>query len=77
MELWNLMGEIKKMGVSDVCPTVDAIRAFLEHLVDPMLAEIPILDDPPLSQQQKVAKQVFLFIYLETFVMAIQRLINI
>jgi len=71
------MGEIKKMGVSDVCPTVDAIRAFLEHLVDPMLAEIPILDDPPLSQQQKVAKQVFLFIYLETFVMAIQRLINI
>lgn len=55
------MGEIRKMGVSDVCPTVDAIRAFLEHLVDPMLAEIPILDYPPLSQQQKVAKQVFLF----------------
>lgn len=61
------MGEIRKMGVSDVCPTVDAIRAFLEHLVDPMLAEIPILDYPPLSQQQKVAKQVFfyfLFFYL-------------
>jgi len=72
------VGEIRKMGVSDVCPTVDAIRAFLEHLVDPMLAEkTSILDDPPLSQQQKVAKQVFFCIYLETFVMAIQSLISI
>ncbi|XP_012570395.1 uncharacterized protein [Cicer arietinum] len=48
------------MGVSDVCPTVDTIRAFLEHLVDPMLPEKPSIRDeePALSQQHKVAKQV-------------------
>lgn len=53
------------MGVSDVCPTVDTIRAFLEHLVDPMLPEKPSIRDeePALSQQHKVAKQVFSFIF--------------
>jgi hypothetical protein len=53
-----------KMGLSDVCPTVDAIRAFLEHLVDPMLpAKASIRDDLPLSQQLKLAKQVSSFIF--------------
>jgi hypothetical protein len=48
------------MAVSEMCSTLDAIRAFLEHLVDPMLQEKPsISDDPSLSLQQKVAKQVF------------------
>jgi hypothetical protein len=48
------------MAVSEMCSTLDAIRAFLEHFVDPMLQEKPsISDDPSLSLQQKVAKQVF------------------
>ncbi|CAK8573178.1 unnamed protein product [Lathyrus sativus] len=46
------------MVVSQVCSSVDAIRAFLEHFVDLMLPEKPsIQDDPPLSQQQKIANQ--------------------
>jgi hypothetical protein len=57
------------MAVSEMCSTVDAIRAFLEHLVDPILQEKPsISDDPSLSLQHKVAKQVFFFlIHLEFF----------
>jgi hypothetical protein len=52
------------MSLSDVCPTVDAVRAFLEHLVDPMLPAKPsIRDDLPLSQQLKLAKQVSSFIF--------------
>lgn len=47
------------MALSDVCPTEDALRAFLEHLVDPMLPAKP--SDPSRSQQQKVAKQVYSF----------------
>ncbi|KEH17747.1 hypothetical protein MTR_0002s1280 [Medicago truncatula] len=47
------------MDVSEVCPTVDAIRAFLEYLVDPLLQEDHSTnDDLPLSQHEKVAKQV-------------------
>jgi len=64
-----------KMGRSDVCPTVDAVRAFIEHLVDPMLpAKASIRDAPPISQQQKVARQVSSFIFLDPFDIAIQRL---
>lgn len=66
------------MVVSQVCSSVDAIRAFLQHLVDPMLPQKPsIHDDPPLSQQQKIANQVFFsfsFINFITFVKTIQRL---
>jgi len=65
------------MDVSEVCQTVDAIRAFLEYLVDPLLQEDHSTnDDLPLSQHEKVAKQVFFFIHLETFVMADHRLTN-
>ncbi|XP_003597504.3 uncharacterized protein [Medicago truncatula] len=47
------------MDVSEVCPTVDAIRAFLEYLVDPLLQEDHSTnDDLPLSQHEKVANQV-------------------
>ncbi|KAK2434256.1 hypothetical protein P8452_31428 [Trifolium repens] len=57
-----------KMGLSDVCPTVDAVRAFLEHLVDPMLpAKASIRDDLPLSQQLKLAKQVHSVVLLYNY----------
>jgi hypothetical protein len=50
------------MDVSEVCPTVDAIKAFLEYLVDPLLQEDhSTSDDLPLSQHEKVANQVFFF----------------
>ncbi|CAK8563333.1 unnamed protein product [Lathyrus sativus] len=56
------------MVVSQVCSSVDAIRAFLEHLVDPMLPEKPsIQDDPPLSQQQKIANQVHSIVLLYNY----------
>jgi hypothetical protein len=48
------------MAASEVCPVVDAINAFLEYLVDPLLQEEHYVSgDPPLSLQEKVAKQVF------------------
>lgn len=48
------------MPQSDVCPTEDAVKAFLEQLVDPMLpAKSSIRDNPTPSHQQSVAKQVF------------------
>ncbi|WJX68229.1 hypothetical protein P8452_52617 [Trifolium repens] len=47
------------MAASEACPVVDAINAFLEYLVDPLLQEEHyVSDDPPLSLQEKVAKQV-------------------
>lgn len=47
------------MASSDVCPTEDALKAFLEYLVDPMLPAKPCTrDNAPPSQQQSVAKQV-------------------
>ncbi|KEH36773.1 hypothetical protein MTR_2g022300 [Medicago truncatula] len=49
------------MDVSELCPTVELIRAFLEYLVDPLLQEDHSTnDDLPLSQHEKVAKQNFL-----------------
>lgn len=52
------------MDVSKVCPTVDAIKAFLEYLVDPLLQEDhSIHDDLPQSQLENVAKQVFFHSY--------------
>lgn len=44
------------MAVSDVHFAADAVRAFLEHLIDPMLPAKLI--DPSPSQQKKVAQQV-------------------
>ncbi|KAJ7980708.1 Aleurone layer morphogenesis protein [Quillaja saponaria] len=47
------------MAASDVCPTEDAVQAFLEYLVDPVLpAKSSSRDTPSESQQQSVAKQV-------------------
>lgn len=57
---------IEAMVVSDVCPTEDAILAFLEYLVDPMLPENSSLrDTSSQSQKQSVAKQVFFSDFLE------------
>jgi len=45
-----------------VCPTVDAIRAFHDCLVDPLLQEDHSTnDDLPQSQHEKDANQVFFF----------------
>lgn len=44
----------------DVCSTEDAVQVFLQHLVDPFLPEkSSVRDNPTLSQQQLIAKQVF------------------
>lgn len=54
------------MVVSDVCPTEDAILAFLEYLVDPLLPENSSLHDTSSQSQKKsVAKQVFFSDFLE------------
>ncbi|KAL5071791.1 hypothetical protein RYX36_022678 [Vicia faba] len=46
----------------------DAVREFLEQLVDPMLQEkASTSDDPPLSQQQRVAKQVHSIVLLYNY----------
>nr|KYP58448.1 hypothetical protein KK1_013856 [Cajanus cajan] len=56
------------MTSSDVCPTEDALKAFLEYLVDPMLpAKSSIRDNLPLSQQQSVAKQVHSVVLLYNY----------
>lgn len=50
------------MAPSNVCPTEDAVQAFLEQLVCPMLpAKSSVRDSPTLSQQQSVANQVSFF----------------
>jgi len=47
------------MVPSDVCPTEDAVKAFIEHLVDPLLpAKSSVHDNPSPSQQKLVARQV-------------------
>ncbi|KAL9296512.1 hypothetical protein ACSQ67_022408 [Phaseolus vulgaris] len=46
------------MVPSDVCPTEDAVKAFIEHLVDPLLpAKSSVHDNPSPSQQKLVARQ--------------------
>ncbi|KAL5784028.1 hypothetical protein ACOSQ2_006420 [Xanthoceras sorbifolium] len=56
------------MPTSDVCPTEDAIYAFLEHVVDPMLpAKSCVRDTPPLSEQQLVAKQMHAVVLLYNY----------
>ncbi|XP_014521141.1 uncharacterized protein LOC106777845 isoform X2 [Vigna radiata var. radiata] len=47
------------MVPSDVCPTEDAVKTFIEHLVDPLLpAKSSVQDSPSPSQQKLVARQV-------------------
>ncbi|KAK7341586.1 hypothetical protein VNO80_24521 [Phaseolus coccineus] len=47
------------MAPSDVCPTEDAVKAFIEHLVDPLLpAKSSVHDNPSPCQQKLVARQV-------------------
>ncbi|XP_039172938.1 uncharacterized protein LOC108960819 [Eucalyptus grandis] len=47
------------MALSSVCPTEDAVRAFLEYLFDPVIpATSSVRDSPSPSLQQWVAKQV-------------------
>lgn len=49
-----------------VCPTEDAIQAFREYLVDPMLpAKSSEQDTPSLDKQGSVAKQVTYLNFLE------------
>ncbi|XP_044500835.1 uncharacterized protein LOC123221919 isoform X2 [Mangifera indica] len=56
------------MVVSDVCPTEDAILAFLEYLVDPLLPENSSLrDTSSQSQKKSVAKQVHAVVLLYNY----------
>ncbi|KAK7261607.1 hypothetical protein RIF29_27922 [Crotalaria pallida] len=56
------------MATSDVCSTEDAVNAFLEYLVDPMLpAKSSLRDNPTPSQQQSVAKQVHSVVLLYNY----------
>ncbi|XP_019436555.1 PREDICTED: uncharacterized protein LOC109342935 isoform X3 [Lupinus angustifolius] len=53
---------------SDVCCTEDTVKAFLEYLVDPMLpAKSTSRDNPTLSQQQSLAKQVHSVVLLYNY----------
>ncbi|KHN30102.1 hypothetical protein glysoja_010480 [Glycine soja] len=54
---------------SDVCPTEDALKAFLEYLVDPVLPAKPSTRDnsPSPSQHQLVAKQVHSVVLLYNY----------
>ncbi|CAL0324048.1 unnamed protein product [Lupinus luteus] len=53
---------------SDVCCTEDAVKAFLEYLVDPMLpAKSTSRDNPTLPQQQSLAKQVHSVVLLYNY----------
>ncbi|XP_030463671.1 uncharacterized protein LOC115683307 [Syzygium oleosum] len=46
------------MASLSVCPTEDAVRTFLEVLVDPLIpAKSSVCDSPSYSQQQSAAKQ--------------------
>ncbi|KAL1361862.1 hypothetical protein HN51_010182 [Arachis hypogaea] len=50
---------VSNMTSPDVCPMEDAIQAFLEHLIDPLLpAKSSVRDKPTPSQQESLAKQV-------------------
>ncbi|KAK4745865.1 hypothetical protein SAY87_012177 [Trapa incisa] len=52
----------------DVCPKEDAVRVFLEHLVDPLLpVKCSELATPSLLQQQSVAKQVHAVVILYNY----------
>ncbi|KAK9932414.1 hypothetical protein M0R45_019653 [Rubus argutus] len=56
------------MDASGVCPTEDAIQAFLDHLVDPILpAKSSLRDTPSLSQQESVAKQMHAVVLLYNY----------
>ncbi|XP_059448657.1 uncharacterized protein LOC132179866 isoform X2 [Corylus avellana] len=56
------------MDESEVCPTEDAIQAFLAYLLDPMLpAKSSLRDIPSLSHQQSVAKQVHAIVLLYNY----------
>ncbi|KAF1886984.1 hypothetical protein Lal_00046222 [Lupinus albus] len=56
------------MAPSEVCATEDAVKLFLEYLVDPMLpAKSTSRDNPTLSQQQSVAKQVYSSVLLYNY----------
>ncbi|XP_019458320.1 PREDICTED: uncharacterized protein LOC109358510 isoform X2 [Lupinus angustifolius] len=56
------------MAPSEVCATEDAVKVFLEYLVDPMLpAKSTSRDNPTLSQQQSVAKQVYSVVLLYNY----------
>lgn len=47
------------MDDSDVCPTEDAVQAFVEYLIEPVLpAKSSLQGTPSLTQRQLVAKQV-------------------
>ncbi|KAG5114837.1 hypothetical protein JHK82_038106 [Glycine max] len=54
---------------SDVCPAEDALKAFLEYLVDPVLPAKPSIRDnsPSPSQHQLVAKQVHSVVLLYNY----------
>ncbi|XP_027191809.1 uncharacterized protein [Cicer arietinum] len=52
----------------DVCSTEDAVQVFLQHLVDPFLPEkSSVRDNPTLSQQQLIAKQVHSVVLLYNY----------
>lgn len=53
----------------NICPTEEAIQAFLEYLVDPILSpKSSMRNTPSLSQQESVAKQVLFLLHLMTHV---------
>ncbi|KAI4324301.1 hypothetical protein L6164_023853 [Bauhinia variegata] len=53
------------MALSDVCPTEDAVQAFLEFLVDPLLPTKSSV--PTLAQQESVAKQMHSVVLLYNY----------
>ncbi|XP_039050897.1 uncharacterized protein LOC120192131 [Hibiscus syriacus] len=53
------------MSISNVCPTEDAVQAFLEFLVDPMLPKKLISDTP--DKPEAVAKQVHAVVLLYNY----------
>ncbi|XP_054817169.1 uncharacterized protein LOC129316827 [Prosopis cineraria] len=56
------------MASSNVCPTDDAIQAFLEYLVFPMLpSKSSVRDNPTSCQQQSVANQVHSVVLLYNY----------
>ncbi|KAM1158544.1 hypothetical protein ACFXTH_031909 [Malus domestica] len=56
------------MDDMNVCPTEEAIQAFLEYLVDPVLSpKSSMRNTPSLSQQESVAKQVHAVVLLYNY----------
>ncbi|KAB2014428.1 hypothetical protein ES319_D09G224400v1 [Gossypium barbadense] len=56
------------MAISSVCPTEDAVQAFLEHLVDPLLpSKYAVRETPSLATQELVAKQVHAVVLLYNY----------